>query len=94
MALKDFEVFGGGKRLTPEELGLVFAHMASDEQAQFWNGVAEGAAEYAGPMQVDIQWLSVRDELLKPDNADGLAALQGLCAWMLLHAWQTVEPWR
>jgi len=70
--------------------------MGSDEQAEFWDGVAastQGWPDGAGYGYGERQWCALRDEMLKSEHAEGLAALQSISAWMLLHAWKTVDPW-
>ena len=96
MSLSDMRVYGGSRALTPQELGAVFANMASDEQAEFWNGVADATKAWPdnhGYSYGEAQWCALRRDMLKPENKEGLAAAQSWCAWMLLHAWRTVEPW-
>ncbi len=89
MSLKNNPVHIGAP-VTASELGKVFANMDDHEQAQFWNGVAAGVIEWPegrGYSYGEMQWCYLRDTLLKPENKEGLAVLQSLSAWVLLHAW-------
>lgn len=77
--------------MTPEEVGRAFASMPTDGQARFWNGVAAETRSWpnnAGYAYGEMQWCWLRDEMLKPENAEGMAALQSISAWALFHAWE------
>ena len=94
VSLSEMQVIGGARHLTAEELGRVFASMNTEEQAQFFNGVAKGVAEWPnnrGYSDGEMQWCYWRDEMLKPENSAGLAVIQSMCAFILLHAWDATN---
>jgi len=79
------------EELTPEELGTIFADMPSDEQARFFNGVATATAQWPqgrGYGYGEMQWCRLFDEMRRePSEREGLAVIQSMSTFALLHAW-------
>ena len=85
---------GKGCVLTPSDIGRVFAGLDTEEQAQFWDGVAAATQQWPdnrGYSCGEVQWCYLRDSLLEPQHSEGFAALQSLSAWVLLHAWNELD---
>lgn len=91
---KDDPLRARGKVITPADLGHLFAGLDTEEQAQFWDGVAAATKQWPdgrGYSYGEMQWCYLRNTLLEPEHSEGFAALQSLSAWVLLHAWN--EHW-
>ena len=77
--------------MTPEELGALFAGMGSEEQARFFNGIAASTKTWPhgkGYSYGELQWCYLRDDMMKPENAEGRAVWQSISAFALLHSWE------
>ena len=51
------------KDITPEIVAELFANMRSDEQAMFFNHVAEVAGKWSSGLEFQLQWVTDDDGL-------------------------------
>jgi hypothetical protein len=75
MKLEDFKVIDGDhiKDATPEMIAEMYANMYSDEQARFFNHIAEVASKFGG-MAMQNQYITDEDGL----TLAGRRVMQGI----------------